>query len=113
MNELDLFTEALGRTDPAERAAYLDQACAGNPELRRRLAELLTSHAGSGSSFDRPPLAPGEHQGDLATATLAHAGAGADATTAIESGAGRPARQRSGRAKGSARSLPGGTRWSR
>ena len=30
MNELfELFTEALNRTDPAERAAFLDQACAG------------------------------------------------------------------------------------
>ena len=45
MNELDLFTEALNRTDPAERAAFLDQACAGNPDLRRRLEELLAGHA--------------------------------------------------------------------
>ena len=48
MNELDLFTEALSRTDPAERAAFLDQACAGNPELRRRLEKLLAGHAASG-----------------------------------------------------------------
>ena len=27
MNEADLFTEALNRADPAERAAFLDQAC--------------------------------------------------------------------------------------
>ena len=31
MNELDLFTEALSRTDPAERAAFLDQAWPGTP----------------------------------------------------------------------------------
>ena len=31
MNELDLFTEALNRTDPAERAAFLDQACRRKP----------------------------------------------------------------------------------
>ena len=37
MNELDLLTEALNRSDPSERATFLDQACAGNPGLRSRL----------------------------------------------------------------------------
>ena len=60
MNELDLFTEALSRTDLAERAAFLDQACAGNPELRRRLEKLLAGHAQAESPLDRPPVAPGE-----------------------------------------------------
>jgi serine/threonine protein kinase len=59
MNELDLFTEALSRTDPAERAAFLDQECAGNPELRRRLEELLAGHAQAENPLDRPPVAPG------------------------------------------------------
>ncbi len=45
MNELDLFTEAPARIDPAEQAAFLDQACAGNPEVRRRLDVLLAGHA--------------------------------------------------------------------
>ena len=58
MNELDLFIEALSTTDPAERAAFLDQACAGKPELRRRLEELLAGHARGGSPLDRPPVAP-------------------------------------------------------
>jgi len=98
MNELDLFTEALNRTDPAERAAFLDQACAGNPELRRRLEELLAGHAQSDSPLDRPPVAPGEfadtaalptamatgaHKAEDATETLAHADP--DATAAGES----------------------------
>ncbi len=60
MNELDLFTEALNQTDPADRAAFLDQACAGNPELRRRLEELLAGHAQAENPLDRPPVAPGE-----------------------------------------------------
>lgn len=34
MKEEDLFHEALARP-PAERAAFLDQACAGQPELRK------------------------------------------------------------------------------
>ena len=80
---------------PAERAAFLDQACAGNPDLRRRLEELLAGHAQSGSPLDRPPVAParstatadlplpiatGEHRPDGATETLARPDP--DATTA-------------------------------
>jgi hypothetical protein len=42
MTELDLFVEALNKSDPA---AFLDEACAGNPELRRRLGELLAGLA--------------------------------------------------------------------
>jgi hypothetical protein len=58
MNELELFTEALARTDPAERAAFLDQACAGNPDLRRQLDQLLAGHAQPDSPLDRPPVEP-------------------------------------------------------
>jgi hypothetical protein len=57
MNELDLLTEALNRTDPAEQAACLDQACALNPELRRRLEELLTGYAKNVSPLDRSTVA--------------------------------------------------------
>ena len=98
MNELDLLTEALNRTDPAERATFLDQACAGNSELRRRLEELLAAHPHSGSPLDRPLVAPArstatadlptrfatrEHRSDGATETLARPDP--DATTARES----------------------------
>ena len=67
MNELDLLTEALNRTDPAERAAFLDQACAGNPELRRRLEELLAAYSHGANPLDRPLVAPA---GSPATANL-------------------------------------------
>jgi hypothetical protein len=53
VNDLDLFTEALSLTDQAERAAFLDQACAGNPELRRRLEELLADDSRGASPLDR------------------------------------------------------------
>ena len=33
---MTIFTEALERTDPADRAAYLDGACADNAALRHR-----------------------------------------------------------------------------
>ena len=35
MNERDVFINALQK-DPSERPAYLDEACAANPALRRR-----------------------------------------------------------------------------
>jgi serine/threonine-protein kinase len=47
MTERTLFHEALART-PAERAAFLDQACAGQPELRAAVDALLTAHEASG-----------------------------------------------------------------
>jgi WD40 repeat protein/tRNA A-37 threonylcarbamoyl transferase component Bud32 len=44
MTERTIFLGALERKDPAERAAYLDRVCAGKPELRRRIEDLLHSH---------------------------------------------------------------------
>ena len=41
MSERDLFAVAQAITDPSERAAFLDRECAGNPEMRRRIDELL------------------------------------------------------------------------
>ena len=41
MNERALVVEALKRSDTAERAAYLEQACAGDAALLRRIALLL------------------------------------------------------------------------
>lgn len=44
MNERDIFPAAIEITDPAERAARLDQACGENTELRDRVVELLRTH---------------------------------------------------------------------
>jgi serine/threonine protein kinase/WD40 repeat protein len=49
-----IFTAALARTAPAERAAYLDGACTGDPELRRRVEALLAAHEEAGSFLQRP-----------------------------------------------------------
>src|SRR5205823_4097148 len=48
MNERAIFTEVLDRNTPADRAAYLDEACAGDPALRQRLEALLRSHEAAG-----------------------------------------------------------------
>jgi WD40 repeat protein len=55
MNEETLFHLALEKR-PGERAAFLDEACAGDAALRRRLEELLRAHEDSGSLLDRPVL---------------------------------------------------------
>jgi eukaryotic-like serine/threonine-protein kinase len=74
MHELDLFTEALNRTDLAERVAFLDQACVGNPALRRRLDMLLAGQAESGNPLDRPPLGREESTTTASMATAEMAG---------------------------------------
>jgi WD40 repeat protein/tRNA A-37 threonylcarbamoyl transferase component Bud32 len=44
MTEREVFLNALEREDVAARAAYLDAACAGRPDLRRRVEQLLRVH---------------------------------------------------------------------
>jgi eukaryotic-like serine/threonine-protein kinase len=54
MNELDLFATAIAVTDLAARAALLDRECAGKPELRARLDDLLAAHFRSDPLLDQP-----------------------------------------------------------
>src|SRR5262245_17334328 len=54
MSERDIFIAALQEEDPARRRAYLDGACAGQPELRRQVEDLLRLHEGAGSFLERP-----------------------------------------------------------
>jgi serine/threonine protein kinase len=63
MNERSIFAAALDITDPAERAAYLDQACGQQPGLRQHIDELLAAQDKLGSFLARPPAVP---QGTLA-----------------------------------------------
>ena len=59
MSEESLFHEALARP-PAERAAFLDAACAGKAEMRAAVEALLAAHEASGSLLDRPPQGLGQ-----------------------------------------------------
>jgi serine/threonine protein kinase/Tfp pilus assembly protein PilF len=54
VNERDIFMAAMQIAKPAERAAYLDQACADMPELRRRASALLDAYEQAGSFLDKP-----------------------------------------------------------
>jgi tetratricopeptide (TPR) repeat protein len=58
MSERAVFDAALQRTSPRARRAYLDEACAGDPALRRRVEVLLAAHARAGGFLERPPLLP-------------------------------------------------------
>src|SRR5262245_17552253 len=45
-----LFLQALEKHDPDQWPAFLDQACPGQPELRRRVEVLLAAHREAGSA---------------------------------------------------------------
>ncbi len=54
MNERSIFLAALEIPDPAERAAYLEVACAGDPAVWRGVEDLLAAHARPGSFMPAP-----------------------------------------------------------
>src|SRR5262249_28653029 len=54
----DLFFAALEKGSSHERAAYLDEACAGEPDLRRRVEKMLAAQARAGSFLEHPPGSP-------------------------------------------------------
>src|SRR5262245_15051144 len=54
MQEQSLFIAALEKEDAAERATFLEQACAGDAALRHRIERLLARHEQSGT-FLGPP----------------------------------------------------------
>src|SRR4051794_1823755 len=58
MTERDIFVAAMQKDDPAERRAYLDEACARQPELRRQVENLLRLHDGAGSFLEQPAAGP-------------------------------------------------------
>jgi serine/threonine protein kinase/Flp pilus assembly protein TadD len=55
MNEEMLFQLALEKP-PADRAAFLEQACAGDNALRQRVELLLRAHDNPGSFLAQPPV---------------------------------------------------------
>ena len=52
--EESIFLAALQKATPEERQEYVEGACGGSPELRRRVSELLKSHDESQGPFDVP-----------------------------------------------------------
>src|SRR5262249_39407839 len=53
-----IFFAALEKVAPQERAAYLDEACAADPGLRRRVERMLAAQAQAGSFLEQPARSP-------------------------------------------------------
>ena len=51
-----IFAQALAKNTPAERTAYLDEACANDLTLRRRVETLLRSHEAAGDFLGKPAI---------------------------------------------------------
>src|SRR4051812_7097519 len=54
MTEEVIFNEAIAR-GPADRGAYLDRACAGDPSLRAAVEALLRANVGATGFLESPP----------------------------------------------------------
>ena len=50
-----IFEKALGLTDPADRAAYVSEACGGNATLRAEVMGLLEAADRAGRFLNRAP----------------------------------------------------------
>jgi hypothetical protein len=49
-----IYLAAIERADPAEQAAYLESACGGDQDLRRKVDELLAAHPKVGRFLEPP-----------------------------------------------------------
>src|SRR6202158_696886 len=54
-----VFAAAVEIASPEERAAFLEQGCAGDPALRERIDALLRAHDRAGHFIDLPAAKPG------------------------------------------------------
>src|ERR1035437_8652218 len=52
-----LFDAALQITSPAQRAAFLNEACGGDVQLRQRIESLLQDYEQAGQFLEQPPAA--------------------------------------------------------
>jgi eukaryotic-like serine/threonine-protein kinase len=75
-SEKEIFYEALDRPDSAERSAFLEEACAGDLERRRRIEALLAAHAEAGEFLKGEP-GPPEEAGPIPKTPIAE-GPGSD-----------------------------------
>ncbi len=58
--EESIFAEALNKSSPSERAAFLDDVCGADAALRARVENLLSSHESAGSFLNEQPSPPGD-----------------------------------------------------
>lgn len=61
--EIAVFTEAIN-IRPQDRAVYLDIACAGDVNLRRKVEALLKAHDRAGNFLEEPPIGTPPNESD-------------------------------------------------
>src|ERR671936_850929 len=105
MTEEALFAAALAKP-AAERAAFLDEACAGDAALRARVEALLRSHEGAGRFLEQPAAeqVAARPPGNLTGATSLSPAAGGAVTRGPTGGG--PAETRAGRDGGGGSAEP-------
>ena len=68
--EEEIFAEAIQKASPEERAAYLDQACGDDEQLRSAVQALLEAYENPDSLFAAAPGAVAAIPGQEIAATL-------------------------------------------
>src|SRR5690349_20767962 len=58
VNARAIFDAALEIESPEQRQAYVNEACAGNTELRDKVVALLRAYREAGSFLERPAVTP-------------------------------------------------------
>ena len=61
--EVAVFTEAT-KIPRQQRAAFLDKACGGDEELRRKVEALLQAHDRVGNFLEEPPTGGPSNEGN-------------------------------------------------
>jgi tRNA A-37 threonylcarbamoyl transferase component Bud32 len=84
MTDRELFVAALDHPDPADRAAWLDQACAGDSDRRRRVDVLLKAHDDASRFLADPARPPGDSAGPDDPTRTAHSGDETTPATAVD-----------------------------
>src|SRR4051812_41720863 len=74
-SEVTIFTEALLRSSPRERSAYLDEACGGDAALRQEVQGLLEAHEQQAGVLECPPEGMDPTVGEAAPAAGASSSA--------------------------------------
>src|SRR5262245_36236848 len=78
-----VFVQAVELDNPADRAALLDSACAGDLALRGRVEGLLRAYAAAGSFLERPAAGLGESSESAPPATETAHSAGLESGSVV------------------------------
>ena len=84
----EIFADALEKADQAERAAYLDNVCGADAQLRQQVEVLLQAHEKAGGFLEEPALGVPPSGGETGPANPGCAGGFAEARAGTPNGPG-------------------------